>query len=204
LAVLGEVATGASSLWQPGAGCASGEEKRSYDSTCGLCFTPEEQQLLTTSQRDYMTNYFCSKYVDMKAAHNHDYSEDGIKKWIKTGLTHHNWEARPNIGWSRTLRKTEYGMMCLMKYGFGTTMSSNEQQAWTQVFFKTACIVPGSFPKKFLSRKALVHCYEWPYYFSYLFGTCATFNTASCSNIVDNWSKVTDLSTCDADAFALA
>ena len=36
--------------------CASGEEKRSYDFDCGLCFTPEEQQLLTDSQRDFMVH----------------------------------------------------------------------------------------------------------------------------------------------------
>jgi len=36
--------------------CASGDEKRSYGSECGLCFTPEEQQLLTASQRDFMVH----------------------------------------------------------------------------------------------------------------------------------------------------
>jgi len=187
-------------------GCASGDEKRSsYGSECGLCFTPEEQQLLTDSQRDFMMSHHCGKYVEMKNSINADYSEDGIKKWIKTGLTHYNSQARGNVGWSRVLRSTKHGMTCLKKYGFGTTMSSNLLQAWTQVFFKSACIVPGTSPERFLSRKALVHCYEWPSAYSSDFNTCATHNPAAqCASIVDNWTPVTDLSTCDPHGFAMA
>ena len=92
-----------------------------------------------------------------------------------------------------------------MKYGFGTTMTRTRSQAWTQVIFKSACIVPGTSPKKFLNRKVLVHCYEWPSAYSSVFYDCATYNSAvHCANIVDNWTPVSDLSTCDPDGFSMA
>jgi len=116
-----------------------------------------------------------------------------------------NSPARGNVGWSRVLRSDKHGMTCLMKYGFGTTMTRTRSQAWTQVIFKSACIVPGTSPERFLNRKVLVRCYEWPSAYSSDFEACATYNQAgACASIVDNWTPVTDLSTCDPHGFAMA